>query len=62
MFNEVGNTLVSSLNANLQALVAFVPRFVTGLVILLIGKNMVFLKCVLSTVGDKYFLRLGDGL
>ena len=37
MFNEVGNTLVSSLNANLQALVAFVPRFVTGLVILLIG-------------------------
>ena len=37
MFNEIGDTLVTSLNNNLQALVAFIPRFVAGLVILLIG-------------------------
>lgn len=37
MLEETRNTLVSSLNANIQAIVTFVPRFLAGLLILLIG-------------------------
>jgi hypothetical protein len=37
MLEETRDTLVNSLNANLQAVVTFVPRFIAGLLILLIG-------------------------
>lgn len=37
MLEETRNTLVNSLNANVQAIVTFVPRFVAGFLILLIG-------------------------
>ena len=37
MLDDIRNTLVNSLNANLQAVVTFVPRFIAGLLILLIG-------------------------
>lgn len=37
MLEETRNTLVNSLNANIQAIVTFVPRFLAGLLILLIG-------------------------
>ncbi|MBI2032723.1 MAG: hypothetical protein HYT09_03710 [Candidatus Levybacteria bacterium] len=34
---EIRETLITSINENLQAIVSFVPRFVAGLIILLIG-------------------------
>lgn len=37
MLEETRNTLVNSLNANIQGLVNFVPRFLAGVLILLIG-------------------------
>lgn len=37
MLNETRATLVNSLNTDTQAVVAFVPRFIAGLLILLIG-------------------------
>ncbi|KKR71864.1 MAG: Conserved TM helix repeat-containing protein [Candidatus Levybacteria bacterium GW2011_GWC2_40_7] len=37
MLNEIGDTLVTSLNNDLQAVISFIPRFVAGLVVLLIG-------------------------
>lgn len=37
MLDETRNALVNSLNVNIQAVVTFVPRFVAGLLILLIG-------------------------
>jgi hypothetical protein len=37
MLDETRDTLVNSLNANLQAVITFIPRFVAGLLILLIG-------------------------
>ncbi|EKD86265.1 MAG: hypothetical protein ACD_37C00382G0001 [uncultured bacterium] len=37
MLEETRNTLVNSLNANIQAIVTFVPRFIAGFLILLIG-------------------------
>lgn len=37
MLEETRDTLVNSLNANIQAIVTFVPRFLAGLLILLIG-------------------------
>lgn len=37
MLNETRATLVSSLNTDTQAVIAFVPRFIAGLLILLIG-------------------------
>lgn len=37
MLEEVRNTLVSSLNSNIQGIANFVPRFIAGFLILLIG-------------------------
>jgi len=37
MTNDVGQTLLASLNNGLYAVVAFVPKFVAGLIVLLIG-------------------------
>lgn len=37
MLNQVRDTLVTSLNNSLQGVIFFVPKFVTGLIILLIG-------------------------
>ena len=37
LLNETRATLVSSLNTDTQAVIAFVPRFIAGLLILLIG-------------------------
>jgi hypothetical protein len=37
MLNQVRDTLVTSLNNDIQGVVYFVPKFITGLVILLIG-------------------------
>lgn len=37
MLDETRNALVNSLNVNIQAVITFVPRFIAGLLILLIG-------------------------
>lgn len=37
MLEETRNTLVGSLNSNIQVILSFVPRFIAGLLILLIG-------------------------
>ncbi|MBI4098376.1 MAG: hypothetical protein HY426_05065 [Candidatus Levybacteria bacterium] len=65
MLEETRNTLVNSLNANLQSVVTFVPRFVAGLLILLIGIvissiiRQVILSASKSLNIDSYLRRYG---
>src|SRR3990167_3465433 len=65
MLEETRNALVSSLNANLQAVVTFVPRFIAGLLILLIGivissiVKQVILSVAKSLNIDNYLRRYG---
>lgn len=65
MLEETRNTLVSSLNMNVQSLVTFVPRFIAGLLILLIGIvigsiiKQVILSASRSLKVDSYLQRYG---
>ena len=65
MLEETRSTLVNSLNANLQAVVTFVPRFIAGLLILLIGIvigsiiKQVILSASKSLNIDSYLRRYG---
>src|SRR3989344_9512174 len=65
MLEETRNTLVNSLNANIQAIVSFVPRFLAGLLILLIGiviasiVKQLILSASKSLKIDSYLKRYG---
>ncbi len=65
MLEETRNTLVNSLNANVQAIVTFVPRFLAGLLILLIGivvasiVKQLILSASKSLKIDSYLKRYG---
>lgn len=65
MLEETRNTLVNSLNDAVQGIVAFVPRFVAGLLILLIGivvssiVKQVILSLAKSLKVDSYLKRYG---
>lgn len=65
MLEETRNALVNSLNVNLQAVVIFVPRFIAGLLILLIGiviasiVRQVILSGAKSLKVDAYLKRYG---
>lgn len=65
MLEETRNTLVNSLNANVQAIVTFVPRFLAGLLILLIGiivasiVKQLILSASKSLKIDSYLRRYG---
>ena len=65
MLEETRNTLINSLNANVQAIVSFVPRFLAGLLILLIGiviasiVKQLILSASKSLKIDSYLKRYG---
>lgn len=65
MLNETRDTLVNSLNTDLQATVSFVPRFIAGLLILLIGivigsiVKQIILTGAKSLKVDEYLKRYG---
>ena len=65
MLDETRNALVNSLNVNIQAVFTFVPRFVAGLLILLIGiviasiVKQVILTGTKSLKVDEYLKRYG---
>jgi len=65
MLEETRNTLVNSLNSNLQAVVTYVPRFIAGLLILLIGivigsiVKQIILSASKSLKVDEYLRRYG---
>ena len=65
MLEETRNTLVSSINVAIQAIVEFVPRFIAGLLILLIGiviasiVKQVILAITKSLKVDSYLNKYG---
>jgi hypothetical protein len=55
MINEIGVTLATSLNGDIQAVISFIPRFLAGVILLLIG---IIISSVVKQIIESIFQSL----